>query len=288
MRLLTLLFFGSLMVLNQSAKGFIIQGRCQAWGDSLNAKQAVKRWNWAKKCDKKARDVYQLARRVQFQGKFYQSYPVYGKFVGNKPVNPSNWKAPINPAAACTMPAGYELVGVCRAGCFTPDQMILFKDGYQKIGLAEANKVNQVMAVTPNSVMSSLRFQESKVGSYLKSMISGKHDIYHIKTQNNGYLKVTEEHPLVDGNGVMRRADSLKVGESLTTEFGDKDAIVSIEKKEFVGKVYNVEIDQKDVGRHRIIAAQGFLSGDLSYQNEGTKFLNKLVLRVNLPSFLVK
>jgi hypothetical protein len=175
----------------------------------------------------------------------------------------------------------------CTAGCYTPEQMVLFEKGYASIGIAHEKNIPFVLALASNSTRNKPEFVSSPVAYYITDLVAGHHDILEITTFSGGFLSVTPNHPLVDGHGYMRSANNFRVGDNLVMESGNLDRIISITPGKYFGKVYNLEVSNPEP-EQKIIVAQGYLNGTVYYQNEGLKDLNRVILRTNLiPDSLV-
>jgi hypothetical protein len=79
----------------------------------------------------------------------------------------------------------------------------------------------------------------------------------------------------------MKLAGEFKVGESLVMLGGVLDPIVSIEKVQYFGKVYNVFVKSAAL-QHNIVVTNGYLNGTAFFQNEGSNQLNRVLLRQKL------
>ncbi len=264
--------------------------RCKTNGDSLTVEQAEGRRKWAMRCFKdKIILVKAWSKMTDEKGEIRDAYPTFD-FINDAGdfSNPLDWFAPTDPNAACDKPEGYELIHFCTAGCYTPEQTVLFEHGYVPIGIAHEQNIPFVLSLAANSTLSDPQFVTSSVAYYITDLIPGHHDILEIVTFSGGFLSVTPNHPLVDGNGYMRSAGDLHIGDNLVTESGRFDRIISIRPGKYFGKVYNLEVSNPEPSQ-KIIVAQGYLNGTVYYQNEGLKDLNRVILRTNLiPDSLVR
>ena len=294
MRVVLTFLLSALVAQTVYAQAMYNQSRCTNWGsDNLTIPEAQERHAWAEKCDPRVALMRQiepdyLPAFQMINGAKRWVYPIFGVVKNGVASNPNNYFAPRNRNAGCNLPSGYKIVGVCLGGCFTPEQIILFSDGAYPIAEAKEKQIAKVMGLSADSTVGTLSFEERKVRGFHASIKKGDHLILKIKTKSGGELRVTEEHPLVDGEGRMQAAGTLVAGDTLMTEFGEADEIASIEKEDFFGKVYNVDVDSDEL-EGKVIVAQGFLSGDVSFQNENTKFLNQLVVRMSyIPDSVVE
>jgi hypothetical protein len=195
-----------------------------------------------------------------------------------------------NQDCGVVVPPEYEDVGFCTAGCFAPDQQLLFAD--EETGRFDWMRIDKafrkrdfVAAVSQTSTLGHIEFVKAKVEDYTTDLEPGLRSVLRIETESGKVVRVTSNHPLLDGAGVMRRAGSLKVGDSLVTYLGAADPILSIGSESFEGRVYNLDIDETPDHR-RVVAANGILSGTNWYQNRGRHMLDRLALRANLERAL--
>ena len=248
--------------------------------DNLNVEQALERSKWAYKCYPYLRGTMpdkKLILRDTQNEKDVIGYPIFGEIDENGKLL-SVWLAPIDSNTPCDNAQKFSYLGVCAAGCYAPDQQLLFSDGPQSI-LEAKNKLRQdIVTLSPNASLDRLDYVVSELKSYTADLEAYDQSILIIKTNSGGQLKVTLNHPLVDSNGKMRRAADLKKGEKLVRMDGQFDEIESIETVNYFGKVYNVEMSDTETNNN-IVVAQGYLNGSVYYQNEGAKKLNRMVLR---------
>lgn len=196
------------------------------------------------------------------------------------------WDVPGDVGEDCTkLPFDAFNVGLCVAGCYTPETPLRFAEG--EIGIREAAESGKVNLVTlsPESTIDRLRMKTNKVERYTVDIREGWEDIYNLKMESGGSLRVTSEHPLVTSDGRMRQAKSLKVGNKLVSADGAPDPIVSIEVSQVYGKVYNVGPVSIDYTSN-IVVAGGYLNGSVRYQNEFLNTINSIILRRSLAEYM--
>lgn len=204
------------------------------------------------------------------------------------------WRAPITKDDQChnpgadpdPYPASTTFVGLCQSGCYTPDQKLTFVGGRHGIKKALDKSRMDLVTLSPDSTLRNIVLMKNKVQSYMGDVASAQQTVLAFKMQSGGELHVTEEHPLVTADGFIKQAETLKVGESLITDKGVFDPIVSIEREEYYGKVYNVKPMTRD-NVSNIVVAQGYLNGSSRYQNEDLEDLNRMVLRDTIPKELL-
>jgi hypothetical protein len=197
------------------------------------------------------------------------------------------WKAPIDRNAPCSVAGGFAVKLFCTASCYTPEQVVLFPEGFVPIKEARDVELPKVMTLFEGSSLDRILLQESDVLTYTTEVTKTWHDILKFKTESGGELKVTKNHPIVDGQGKVKTADSFKVGEALVHYLNGLDPIVDISPMRYFGRVYNLAPNNKTLISH-ILVAQGFLNGSSWYQNDGVRFLNRNILRKNIPNSLIQ
>lgn len=258
--------------------------RCRLRTDSLGSEQAQGRSAWAIKC------FPDLAYQADEEGVFYLydaqankqllGYPTFIKLDANG--NSQGWIAPTDANAGCVDPRTHKHAGFCRAGCYTPDQMLLFSDGYRSIDGARQSLRSDIVSLAENSTIEKMRLQVSELKSYTVDPFEQKQKIAIIETEEGGGLQVTLDHPLVVSTGVIKEAHELKVGDQLITDDGLFAPIKSIEVVDYYGKVMNVEMNNQDL-LDNIVVAQGYLNGSVMYQNTALKEVNRKILRQLIP-----
>lgn len=224
-------------------------------------------------------------------------YPVYAAadasiWVGPGPGNATwhgttqNQIALLGFTGAFQLPAGISVQAVCEAGCYMPDQKLQMGEKNVSVVDAQANGVSSLTTLTPDATIDSISFMNNQVGRWTVDIAPANQDIFTLKTKSGGSLRVTNEHPLVTGDGVMKQAQDLVVGESLVRDTGARDPIVSITKTTEFTKVYNVRPTTTDL-KTNVLVAQGFLSGSAAYQNEFLKYLNRVLFRGQTPASVI-
>lgn len=204
------------------------------------------------------------------------------------------WIAPVNQNAGCKIEAGYSITGFCTSSCYTGDQQILFADGYLEIEKALSLGRTDVAVVTEDSEIGNVNLRLSHVETYTKSIKEDSiNQIRKFSTESGEDLVVTTNHPLVDGEGKLVRAETLKVGDSLVDSYGNPVEITAIEDSEYRGPVFNIQpvVEQLEIGQDsvkgQLVVAQGYLSGSSHLQNDGEVFMGSYLLRANIPEELL-
>jgi hypothetical protein len=145
------------------------------------------------------------------------------------PINPLGLVAPVHEGDDCGISykggapvhtdiltdAHYRLVAMCVSGCYTPDQKLLFKDGIQEIGDAFDHKNLEIETLTTDSILEHPSYQVSELEAYTVDIAPAHQDVIDFETVSGKKLSVTKNHPLLDSQGQMRTADSLKMEASI-------------------------------------------------------------------------
>jgi len=290
-------YYASMVPLNLGK----IKDRCEE--DNLSSAEAWERLLWLKNChkgllvatynsingDDGTTDEQKIAT-IELEW-FYvggdrsklKARPNYLTFGTATYENPMNWFAPRASSAVCTeFPTGYQVLGECTASCYEPDQKLLFSSGEMPIGEALDKLKDDIVTLTDDATLDSVNLQSRKVKHYTRSATPTKHQILTFSSQSGGQLKVTKNHPILTAQGLMIEAGELKVGDGLVQIDGQIDPIVSISEKEYFGRVFNIQPEAASQPG-QIVIAQGFLSGSSWFQNDGYEFVNRLILRRNVP-----
>lgn len=176
--------------------------------------------------------------------------------------------------------------GYCEAACYTPEQRLLFSDGYVSILDAFNGLREDLITLSPDSTLDNLQLQQNRTYSYTKELRDAEHNIYVITTQSGGELRVTHEHPVINGEGRMVQAQTLKVGDELVKSDGSLDPIVDIQKTIHYGKVYNIAPETTDLVSN-VLVAQGYLVGSVRFQNDEVAYINRIILYRGMPDEVI-
>jgi hypothetical protein len=176
--------------------------------------------------------------------------------------------------------------GVCEPGCYTPDQQVLFETGEQSIAGAQSLGRADLITLSPDATLDNLTYISNPVATYTLDKEPAKQEILDFHMESGGSLSVTDHHPLVNSKGAISKAMDFVEGEYLVKQDGTFDKIVSIERREWFGKVYNLRPVSRDLVSN-ILVAQGYLNGSIRYQSEYVEELNRIILRNNVPEELV-
>jgi len=222
----------------------------------------------------------------------YYSTPTDTLWVGPGPNN-ATWFgttrtgiATLGFTGALNLPTGVAVDALCEAGCYMPDQAIRTGDSSMSVAQAQSSGERAVTTLAPGSTIDSMNLMQNTIARWTVDIAPANQTILTIRMKSGGQLRVTEEHPLVTNDGVMRQAQTLVVGDSLVRDNGAADPVVSITKSEEYTKVYNLRPTTTDLSSN-ILVAQGYLTGSARYQSEYVKYLNRVLFRRKIPASVI-
>jgi hypothetical protein len=224
-------------------------------------------------------------------------YPTFGSTANlADPTNVQLWPHPTqatcdlystNNAQVGSQQVTFYVNGYCEASCYAPDQELLFADGYKSILDAFNARAEDLMTLTPGSTLDQIKLQQNQTYSYTVETRDTLHTLFVINTKSGGQLRVTNEHPVIDGDGRMVQAQTLKIGDDLVKADGALDKIVSVAKTSHFGKVYNLRPVSSDLVSN-VLVAQGFLVGSSTFQNDDVGYINRVILyRSGIPGDVI-
>jgi hypothetical protein len=187
---------------------------------------------------------------------------------------------------AFNLPTGISIIGLCQAGCYSPEQQIQTGHKRQSVLAAHDSGEKSVTTLTPDATLDAPKFMTNQIARWTVDIAPASQPIITVRTKSGGELRVTNEHPLLTSEGVMKQAQTLVVGESLVREDGAPDRIVSIKTANEFTKTYNLRPTTTDLTSN-VVVAQGYLAGSGRYQDEFLKYLNRALFRGNLPSNVI-
>jgi len=187
---------------------------------------------------------------------------------------------------ANTTVSGFFVNGYCVSSCYLPDQQIAFEGGNEGILDAMNQLRTGVTTLTAKSTLNDIKTHTDEVASYTRDIREAKQVIFTITTRSGGQLKVTDKHPILEGDGRIVEARSIKAGNRLIKPDGTRDEVVSVTQADYFGKVYNI----KPASTNRvanILIAQGFLVGSSRFQNEDADLINRIILGHGIPANVI-
>ncbi|MBF0361643.1 MAG: hypothetical protein HQK49_11565 [Oligoflexia bacterium] len=254
----------------------VIPERCSE--DSLSAEESIERLHWANRCG------YLTARYLDFclndDNGSVRARPMYPSFISSD-FSKAWVQAPKNRNSECIIPDAFKVVQpiFCISSCYTPDQKILFASN-KNISIIDAYNSNfpTVMVAKDSSTIGNILLEEIPIKFFTKEAIDTNNQIIKFTTESTKTIKVTSNHPLIDGDGYLKEANNFKISDYLLNEHGQKEKIIDISHFNHFGKVYNILPESKNISNH-ILVAGGLLSGSAYFQNDGVIYLNRKLLR---------
>ncbi|ADO72733.1 Hint domain-containing protein [Stigmatella aurantiaca] len=178
--------------------------------------------------------------------------------------------------------ATFYVNGYCEASCYSGDQTVLFEGGEMPILDALNSRREDLVTLSPESTLDNVRLAKNKTYGYTVETRDTTHELFAISTAGGGSLNVTDEHPIINGDGRMVQAKTLKIGDELVRADGSRDPIVGIERVKHFGKVYNIRPVSEDLVSN-VLVAQGFLVGSSRFQNDDVGYINRIILYSDVP-----
>jgi hypothetical protein len=218
-------------------------------------------------------------------------YPTFGA-TGNlyDPANKQLYRNPRDPTdctlysdVGATIPAtNFFINGYCVASCYTPEQEVLFSDGYAPILDAVNARKEDLVTLAPDATLDAPTLKVNRTYSYVAELRDFNHRIYDIRTASGGLLRVTGDHGVLRSDGRMVQAHTLKAGQELLKADGTPDSIASISTSQHFGKVYNLRPVSDDLISN-VVVAQGYLVGSSQFQNDFVRYINRSILHKHIP-----
>jgi hypothetical protein len=202
------------------------------------------------------------------------------------PADPDDCRLYTDPAGTTPTDQGFHVNGYCEAACYTPEQKLLFSEGEVSILEALNARREDLITLAPDATRDALKLRQNRTFSYTLETRDAEHRIYVITTESGGELRVTHEHPVINGEGRMVQAQTLKVGHALMKVDGTTDRIVDIQTTTHFGKVYNITPVTTDLVSN-VLVAQGFLVGSARFQNDEVGYINRVILYRSMPDELI-
>jgi hypothetical protein len=242
-----------------------LTARCSE--DALGVTDAQGRNSWAYNC----MYISQAARD------FYNSdadYVVFTTGCGHAGCSPF---VPVTATAACV--PNLVILGFCKAGCYTPEQKVLFNGAYSGVQHAYESHATTVTALNAGSTLRDMSFAEQPIQTYVAGDTT--EDIFVLKDRRGDTVKVTSEHPMVLADGTIVKAKTLRKGDRLAKADGTTARLTEVKTFSFTGTVWNVEPASHDKTEN-ILVGQGFLTGSVRFQNEWADEVFRLSRRDDL------
>jgi len=238
-----------------------------------------KQW-WKEASRKKARPLYPIFGSTSS----IDSTSNQQLFVN--PNNPNDCNLYTNKEGTVRWYGDFYVNAYCEASCYTPEQRVLFSDGYDTILDALNERREDVVTLTSNSTIDNIQLQTGETYAYTAEVRDANHPIVEIRTASGGLLRVTTEHPVVEGSGRLVHAQTLKAGDELLKADGSRDEIVEVNRTHYFGKVYNLRPTGTNRVSH-ILVAEDYLVGSSLFQNDEVDYINRRILFKQVPSELI-
>ncbi|ATB35289.1 hypothetical protein CYFUS_000701 [Cystobacter fuscus] len=247
--------------------------RCTLDDQLTNATLAQGRNAWARKCGfiSAAKEAY-LNSEGEYQVFLEGCYAYPSVIAGSSCAR----FIPADANAACIGLNEISKLGTCVTGCLTPTQKVSFGGKHMPIPEALESGAPTVTALTPAATLLAPTFSEQPIRAYIAG--DTIEDVFSLHLANGVTLEVTSEHPMVDGEGNVVKAKSLKPGEFLLASDGQKVAISDINVFRFKGYVWNVQPSSHDKAEN-IFDVEGLLTGSVRFQNEWADIHYRLATR---------
>lgn len=160
---------------------------------------------------------------------------------------------------------GIRKIGICSAGCYTPEQELQFDGQYMSIERAFASDAKTVTTLSTFTTQLQPQFAEQSITSFVTGETNEL--VYTLLGEGGERLTVTGEHPMVTGEGYLVAARNLKEGDALLGADGQLIVLVRISVRPYKGWVFNVK-PQSEKKIENIVVAQRYLTGSNRFQNE--------------------
>lgn len=266
----------------------LVPMRCSQ--DSLSNSEAQGRYDWMVKCQEQVPVIKEFLSKfdnVSYNGISLDDSTrhLYPTFLDSS--TKKAWIAPKSKNGSCTVPATAYVAAVCVSSCSTPEQEIMAEvekgKALRKISFIEAYTQNlkKVGTLHPYSTIESTQLEKTEVDNWVTELLDTTQPILTFKLKSGGQLKITPNHAMLNQDGAMQVAQDFKEGDNFVRLGGRLDKIVSIEKSDYYGKVYNVFVNSNELKKN-VVVINGYLSGTAFYQNEGAKYMNRELFRKNL------
>lgn len=207
-----------------------------------------------------------------------QGYPSFNRIDRGSVMELVEYKNTLDASTSCdAIPDNVEATRICPAGCYLGTQFVLFGSKYLPIEKAKDSDVSSLVTLSAHASIDHLEFQKTPLQQIIQDNVLSEQEFIYIQTQL-GEITVTPQHPMLKNNGYMVTAGNLEIGDKLLRVTGEGDTVLSIRSFRDTAYAYNV-VAKSDQLQNRIVVSQDFLTGDLYFQNAGTKYLNRLLLR---------
>ncbi|OCQ20768.1 hypothetical protein A7985_13270 [Pseudoalteromonas luteoviolacea] len=253
--------------------------------DSLTPFEALGRNDWSLRCKRLSPRTYDFNVNDDYGNRrtlpYYPTYSKSGNF--------ADWiAAPRVKMASCDN-HGYNQMYHCRSISHFDSAQLLFAPGELTVYDAYTQQVQQLVIVDERATLDDLYYREETVSITAKKAPVQQVDVITIHTQSGKTLRVTQDHPLLLAEGILKNAQYLSTQDTLIAQNGELDNITSITTSTIAAQRYNTQLNTLDAehqGKSHIVITQGFLSGYLADNGE-LEMGQRLAMRDTLPLSLI-
>lgn len=176
-----------------------------------------------------------------------------------------------------------KLTSWCSCGCFESGSRVFAVN--KSSGEANYFRINdivnnfdnfRIVTLKKNSTLKKIETQEINIRGI--SVGEEKNQLIVFISENNQRLAVTEDHAILLASGKIVQAKDVKITDSLLKSDGQPIRILDIQKKYADSEVLNILNDTNNK-KQNILFVEGFIVGDLSWQNNLKNSLNAILLR---------
>lgn len=220
------------------------------------------------------------AKEVFVQGlNSAQQYAVYA--VGATAIK-SPW--PLYPGVSGAPVAGIRFLSVCPTGCYAPAEKVMFDGSYVSMEDAYKRNLPTITSLTAENTSGAMSYAEQPIQSYVVG--ESKEDMLIVEADNGKKLQVTANHPLVNAEGEVVPANSLRVGDELMNADGSIASVTRVQKQSYDGWVMSV-MPVSGNKRENVHVANGFLGGSVRFQaqwaSDATRLLHRDLFDLRTP-----
>lgn len=263
--------------LNQWSEGQALQGTSRG------------RNEWLKTCNKAIyRTVFPGGIEFDAAEKSRRAYPTYGVVTGADSTgqvvfNHKGYVAPTTPVdtaadPSCNLPSeDMEIVGLCVSGCVSGDSLVTTANGAD-LEIQELKNQQELGVMVPVLEGKKAHLKGHKISRHTSDIISANQDVIVLTMKSGKKLILSLTHPMVDGNGEMKKARDFKAGDELMTEKGNAEEILKVNAEKHFGKLHNLVVKTNKLSES-LFVVNGYVSGDKKFQDQEVLMENRRFLR---------
>lgn len=210
------------------------------------------------------------AKEVFVQGlNSAQQFAVYA-------VGPTIIKSPWPLYPGISVPGTARFLSVCPAGCYAPTEKVMFDGSYVSMEDAYKRNLPTITSLTAETTAGAMSFAEQPIQSYVVG--ESKEDMLIVEADNGKKVQVTANHPLVNGEGEVVPASSLRVGDEILNADRSIASVTRVQKQSYDGWVMSV-MPVSSNKRENVHVANGFLGGSVRFQAQWASDVTRLLHR---------